>query len=99
MMIRKILAVALGVTVAGSALAAVSADEAKQLGTTLTAVGAEKAANKDGTIPAYTGGLTTAPASYKKGDAFRADPFADEKPRLTITGKDAGAQADKLTEG
>ena len=34
----------------------VSADEAKALGTTLTAVGAEKAANKDGTIPAYTGG-------------------------------------------
>ena len=33
------------------AFAAVSADEAKQLGTTLTAVGAEKAGNKDGTIP------------------------------------------------
>ena len=69
-MIRKILAVALGVTVAASALAAVSADEAKQLGTTLTAVGAEKAANKDGTIPAYSGGLTTPPASYKKGDGY-----------------------------
>ena len=32
------------------------ADEAKQLGTTLTPVGAEKAGNKDGTIPEYTGG-------------------------------------------
>ena len=42
---------------AQSALAAVSADEAKQLGTTLTEFGAEKAANKDGSIPAYTGGL------------------------------------------
>ena len=38
-------------------LAAVSADEAKQLGTTLTEFGAEKAGNKDGSIPAYTGGL------------------------------------------
>jgi hypothetical protein len=74
-------------------------EEAKQLGTTLTAVGAEKAGNKDGTIPAYTGGLTTPPASFQKGSTFRVDPFADEKPRLTITAKDAAAQGDKLTEG
>jgi hypothetical protein len=40
-----------------TAHAAVTADEAKALGTTLTAIGAEKAANKDGTIPAYSGGL------------------------------------------
>jgi hypothetical protein len=38
---------------------------------TLTPVGAEKAANKDGTIPAYTGGNTTAPAGYKAGDGIR----------------------------
>ena len=46
----------------GTALAAVSADEAKKLGTELTEFGSEKAGNKDGTIPAYTGGLTTPPA-------------------------------------
>ena len=46
------MALAVASLAAGSALAAVSADEAKQLGTTLTAVGAEKAGNKDGTIPA-----------------------------------------------
>ena len=63
------------------------ADEAKQLGTTLTPVGAEKAGNKDGTIPAYTGGLTTPPAGFKKGAGIRPDPFADEKPRLVINGK------------
>ncbi len=39
---------------ATAASAAVSADEAKQLGTTLTPVGAEKAANKEGTIPEWT---------------------------------------------
>src|SRR6185369_7972230 len=39
--------------------AAVSADEARKLGTTLTAVGAEKAGNTDGSIPEYTGGLVT----------------------------------------
>ena len=99
-MFRKVLLVAsLATTFGSTAFAAVSADEAKQLGTTLTAVGAEKAANKDGTIPAYTGGITTPPASYQKGSKVRTDPFADEKPRLVITGKDAAAQADKLTEG
>ena len=65
-----------------AAQAAVTADEAKALGTTLTPVGAEKAANKDGTIPAYTGGLTKAPAGFKAGNGIRPDPFADEKPRL-----------------
>ena len=40
---------------AGALHAAVTAEEAKQLGTTLTLVGAEKAGNKEGTIPAYAG--------------------------------------------
>jgi len=95
---RTLIAIAVTALSATSAWAAVSADEAKQLGTTLTAVGAEKAGNADGTIPAYTGGIA-APASFQKGSGFRPDPFADEKPRLVITGKDAAAQGDKLTEG
>ncbi len=36
---------------------------------------------------------------FKAGSGFRPDPYASEKPRLVITGKDAAAQADKLTEG
>jgi Protein of unknown function (DUF1329) len=99
-MFRKtILVAALAALCTPAAWAAVSADEAKQLGTTLTAVGAEKAGNKDGTIPEYTGGITTPPASFQKGSGMRPDPFASEKPRLVITGKDMAAQADKLTEG
>jgi Protein of unknown function (DUF1329) len=85
--------------VAGPTRAAVSADEAKQLGATLTPIGAEKAGNKEGTIPEWTGGLTTIPAGYVKGSNKRVDPFASEKPRLVITGKDLAAHADKLTEG
>ena len=54
---------------------AVCADEAKTLGTTLTPIGAEKAANAAGTIPAYTGGLTAAPAGFKAGDGIRPDPL------------------------
>ena len=74
-MFRKTLLVAaLAALFANGASAAVSADEAKQLGTTLTAVGAEKAGNKDGTIPEYTGGLTTPPAGFQKGTNKRPDP-------------------------
>jgi hypothetical protein len=79
--------------------AAVSADEAKALGTTLTPIGAEKAANKDGTIPAYTGGMTTPPAGFKAGDGIRPNPFAAEKPKFAIDAKNMAQHADKLTEG
>ncbi len=81
------------------AQAAVSADEAKALGQTLTAIGAEKAGNKEGTIPAYTGGLTAAPAGYKAGDGVRPNPFAADKPRLQIDAKNMAAHAGQLTEG
>jgi hypothetical protein len=84
---------------AAQAHAAITADEAKALGTTLTAVGAEKAANKDGTIPEYKGGLTTPPAGFKAGDGIRPNPFANEKPRLQIDAKNMAQHADKLTEG
>src|SRR5262245_49512754 len=84
---------------AGGAFAAVSAEEAKQLGTTLTVFGAEKAGNKDGTIPAYTGGLTTPPAGFNKASGIRPDPYADEKPVFSIDAKNMDQHADKLTEG
>lgn len=96
---KSLMAVALAALGTGPVLAAVSADEARQLGTTLTAVGAEKAGNKEGTIPEYTGGMTTIPPTFKKGSGIRPDPFEGDKPRLTITAKDVAANADKLTEG
>ena len=57
---KSLMALAIASLTAASAWAAVSADEAKQLGTTLTPIGAEKAGNKDGTIPEYTGGSDAA---------------------------------------
>lgn len=83
----------------GLAQAAVSADEAKQLGTTLTAIGAEKGASKDGSIPAYTGGNTTVPAGFKEGAGLRPDPFANEKPVLVIDRKNMASYVARLTEG
>src|SRR6185436_20712641 len=95
---KTLMAIAVA-TLVTSAFAAVSADEAKQLGTTLTAVGAEKAGNKEGTIPEYTGGLKDVPASFKKGSGIRPSPFESEKPRLVIDAKSAAQYGDKLTDG
>jgi hypothetical protein len=78
--------------------AGVSAEEAAKLKTTLTSMGAEKAGNADGSIPAWTGGYTTVPPNFKPGD-LHPDPFAGEKPLYTITGQNMDKYADKLSEG
>ncbi|MFA4917196.1 MAG: DUF1329 domain-containing protein [Syntrophales bacterium] len=79
----------------GNSLAAVSADEARQLGTTLTEFGAEKAGNADGSIPAYTGGLKM---DRGKGRSY-ADPFKNEKPLYTIDASNVDKYASLLTQG
>ncbi|MCK9284185.1 MAG: DUF1329 domain-containing protein [Rhodocyclaceae bacterium] len=96
---NSLTAVAVAMVCMASASAAVSPDEAKKLGTTLTYAGAEKGGNAAGTIPPYTGGLTTLPPGYKKGDPIRPDPFAGEKPLFSIDAKNLDKYADKLTEG
>lgn len=87
-----------GLWAAGTAHAAITADEAKALGSTLTLFGAEMAANKDGSIPAYSGGVQ-APPNFKRGDGLRPDPFAADKPLLTITSQNLSDHAARLTEG
>lgn len=96
---KPLIAACLGLAVIGQALAAVAPEEAAKLDSELTPFGAEKAGNADGTIPKWTGGLTTPPASYKPGDGKRPDPWADEQPYLTITKDNQAKHADKLTEG
>ncbi|MND30287.1 hypothetical protein D3C80_208170 [compost metagenome] len=79
-------------------MAKVSPDEAARLGASLTPLGAEKAANADGSIPAWTGGLAkNAGAVDAKG--FLADPFASEQPLFTITAQNAEQYKDKLSAG
>lgn len=94
----SIVVVAAAFAVSASSLAAVSAEEAAQLKTNLTPMGAEKAGNKDGSIPAWSGGYTKVPAGYKSGQP-RIDPFAGEKPLFSITAKNMDQYADKLTDG
>jgi len=81
---------------------AVSPQEAARLGQDLTPLGGEKAGNKDGTIPAWTGGLKSAAdagfPNYRNGEHF-PDPFASDKPLFTITSANLSEYAAKLTEG
>jgi len=79
------------------ALGAASAGAAS-FGEGLTPMGAEQAGNKDGTIPAWTGGITSPPAGYKPGQ-HHPDPFAGDKVLFTITGKNADQYKDKLSAG
>ncbi|SEB15959.1 DUF1329 domain-containing protein [Variovorax sp. YR216] len=81
-----------------SAHAAVTANEAATLKTSLTPLGGEKAGNKDGSIPAWSGGQTTPIAGDKPGGR-RGDPFKAEKPLYTVTAANMAQHADKLTDG
>ena len=95
---RPILGAALALLFgAGTAHAAASAAEAAELKTTLTPFGAERAGNKDGSIPAWTG----APIANADigADGRRKDPFPSDKPLFSINAKNMDQYADKLTEG
>ncbi|HSC82752.1 MAG TPA: DUF1329 domain-containing protein [Pseudomonas sp.] len=97
---RSLIAAAIAITcAAGSALAAVSPQEAAKLGQSLTPFGAEKAGNADGSIPAWTGGITQAPAGYKGSGSHHVDPFPDDKPLFTITKANLDQYKDKLSAG
>ena len=63
----------------------------------VTPFGAEIAGNKDGTIPAYSGGVTQPPSGFKPDSGKWADPYPDEKPVLQITAQNYQQYADKLS--
>jgi len=71
---------------------------AQGLPATLTPLGGEKAGNAAGTIPAWEGGLTKAPAGYAPGRHY-VDPFAADKPLFTITQANAAQYGTQLSEG
>jgi len=79
---------------AGSAYAKVSPQQASQLGKGLTAMGAQVTANANGTIPAYTGGLT----QNTNTDPY-ANIYAHEKPLFVINKDNLARYKDNLTIG
>ena len=72
--------------------------EAARLGEDLTPMGAERAGNAAGTIPAWEGGLTRAPEGHVPGDHY-PDPFADDAILFTIDASNLDAYRDFLTPG
>lgn len=83
---------------APSALAKVSEVEAAKLGTELTPMGGVKAANADGSIPAWDGGIKSAIAGYEKG-MHHPDPFSQDKIEFTITNANKDKYKANLSEG
>lgn len=82
----------------GPGFAAITASEAERLGGELTPLGAEKAGNEAGTIPAWEGGITEAPAGFESG-GHHPDPYSDDGIRFTITRDNMSEHAEQLTEG
>lgn len=75
------------------------ADPSK-LGTEFTPMGANPAANKNGTIPAWSGHIVGLPdgAFYESGQ-IHPDPYKKDEPILIITSKNVQYHKDKLTAG
>lgn len=84
-----------------TAFAAVSADDAAHLKSDLTPFGSEKAGNKDGSIPEWTGGITKEmiPKNYTSPGQHHPDPYPGEKPTVVITKANMGQYSVHLTEG
>ena len=94
----SLLAVTLLTGMPSNSSAQPSAADVARLGKDLTPLGAIKAGNSDGTIPAWDGGITTPPSNYKRGD-HHPDPFADDKILFTINKSNIAEHENKLSAG
>jgi hypothetical protein len=61
-------------------------------------MGAEKAGNAAGTIPAWDGGITQVQAGYKPG-GYYPNPYASDKPLFTIDQSNVDKYSDTLAPG
>ena len=95
---KNLIAACLLLSFSALSSAAVSPEEAAALGTTLTPLGAEKAGNKAGTIPEWTGGLTKPVAGFKTGGHY-PDPYTADKPLFTIDASNMSKYAANLSPG
>ena len=80
------------------AQAQVGADQAARLGRDLTPLGAEMAGNADGSIPAWSGGLSKDSAAYDPKLGYK-DPYAADQPLFSISAANAEQYRDKLSLG
>lgn len=84
----------------GSPHALVPEAQQARLDEDLTPLGSERAGNADGTIPAWTGGLTSPPEGigYEKGKHL-PDPFGDDEILFTVNGKNVDQYDAYVTRG
>ena len=84
----------------GTALADVPEAQQARLDEDLTPLGSERAGNADGTIPAWTGGLTSPPEGigYEKGKHL-PDPFASDEKLFTVNGQNVAQYDAFVTRG
>lgn len=75
------------------------AGDASLLKTTLTPMGAERAGNAAGTIPAWTGGFTTLPAGWVPDKAMAPDFFKSDSSVITVNAANMAQYADQLSDG
>lgn len=80
------------------ALAQASPEEARRLETDLTPLGAIRAGNEAGTIPAWDGGILEPPAGYQAG-RHHIDPFAADEVLFSITAANVAEYAERLSPG
>ena len=80
------------------AQAKVDMTQAARLGSDLTPLGAERAGNAAGTIPAWDGGVSSAPAGYQPG-MHHLDPFKADTVQYVINSKNMGQYQAMLPEG
>ncbi|WP_278404993.1 DUF1329 domain-containing protein [Pseudoalteromonas ruthenica] len=72
-----------GIFATSAVQAKIAPEQAERLGADLTPIGALKAGNEDGSIPAWDGGITKAPENYEQG-MHHPDPYADDQVLVTI---------------
>ncbi|MCP1623768.1 DUF1329 domain-containing protein [Pseudomonas nitroreducens] len=89
------LAVAL---VAACGLAQAKQTDASLLDGKLTPAGAERAANADGSIPAWTGGMQAGAAAIASNGDY-SDPFASEQPLYVVSKANLAQYRDLLSPG
>ena len=89
---------AIALVLSCSVAAKISSEQAARLGNDLTPLGGEKAANADGSIPAWNGGITSAPAGYTPG-MHHPDPFKDDKILMTIDKSNVDQYKNLLSPG
>lgn len=82
-----------------TAEAKVSQQEAEKLKGELTPMGAERAGNQNGNIPAWEGGLRTPPPCFKGAGSRYCDPFSADQPLFTITAQNLAEYQDQLSAG